>query len=78
MTDPVAVALIAGTVTVIQSALTIWSGKKTRSQGKRAEAKVVEEVTKVHTLVNDHSTKQDEKIDELHAKVAALVKEAKQ
>lgn len=78
MSDPVAIAIVGGCVTLVQSVLTIWSGKKTRSQGKRAEAKVVEEVTKVHTLVNDHSTKQDEKIDELHAKVAALVKEAKQ
>jgi len=61
VSDPVWLGIIAGLVTIAQSALTVWSGKKTQAK-----------VADVHTLVNNRSTQQDEKIASLKQEVGRL------
>jgi hypothetical protein len=61
MSDPVALAIVAGLVTVVQGLFALLLARRTNHK-----------VADVHTLVNDRSTRQDTKIADLTAEIARL------
>lgn len=62
MSDTILGALIVGVVMAVINAVVVRKGHQ----------RLLDETAKVHHLVNDHATKQDEKIERLQQEITRL------